>query len=336
MMRTILPRACVVLCVLSGTMLNIRASDKLASSRPKPGEPTFVHGRSFPSTGLNTNTKDHFVLEMKLEGVPPVLNMNTLTDMVRNTPEKLFSSKAIQDRLISNKHKLIIRGMMGGKWRGELTKACRIRICAENVEQGKEMALGVIAVFNFWWQNDGREYLEIKAKDLEQSLAKLETSFAKAKQQREKAISLLKGELGFSAQTTAELKAKLLLLDVEIVGTRARIASIRKLAEANNKENVTPSAQEQIEIIKIKAHIDLAGLLAQQERLSSILEANRRVSHNNEVNRLGRQIRQSTSHLQALKSALDFDPNELQPLRVADNIVIHPIDWKGRKSSTRR
>jgi len=123
-------------------------------------------------------------------------------------------------------------------------------------------------------------------------------------------------------EVLAEVKSRLLLLEAELAGVRARLDTARKLADPPKG---TLARSERLEAIMTTAQIDMAGLLAQQEKLSGILKAADRIN----------ALRKDIGSLETRIQGLDADVKSLdavaeapfKPLRAIGAARIHPIAW---------
>ena len=299
-----------------------------------------------PDAPVYQERENLFVVMMSLAGGAGLTREN-LPAMVDSTPKADLKSDTIRDLLRAGKNILSFdRGGAGGygygpmgagggmgmaPFRGPLPPAgdridsteYQVVIAAASIEQGKDLARGLVAAHNAWWKKNRSGYIRDKLDGARRELADDGRKLAEKQRECESLQATLKGLWPIrEPEVLAEVKARLLLLEAELAGVRARLDTARKLADPPKG---TPARSEQLEAIMTTAQIDMAGLLAQQDKLSGILKAADRIN----------VLRKDMSALEMRMKSLEADVKSLEavteapfkPLRVHGTITIQPIAW---------
>lgn len=154
--------------------------------------------------------------------------------------------------------------------RGPATVVCEIALLAQTVEQAKQLARGLIAAYDVGWTEHERQNLLHAIEQNKRELAQLQPRLDEAAKLRKTLTDKAEKFPDIPQKTIDELKTKGWLLEVELAGVRARIDAGEKLWKGLTK--ITREMHSGIELGKIAAQIDMAGLLGQRQRVKKLLE----------------------------------------------------------------
>jgi len=184
----------------------------------------------------------------------------------------------------------------------------KVFLAASTVEQIEQLARAFVDTCNAGWP-------ELRPKVLEAELAKTEDRSKKlrADLEQKQAESVKTGQVlqdtgQISKEVRDQLRGKLLLLDVDIAGAKARLEAIHKACQQPNQHLVDMLAT---------AQIDLAGLLANRGKLAEMLKASDRLYE------LGQQI-------ERIRSALNDENREATNLNKSLSNAAEPLRISGR------
>jgi len=353
-MRTARISALLMICCLPAA--GVVGAPPAAESQPAGPDGTGIQfqfeGRGIPPEALATRgtpvygeRENLFVVTMDLVGGAGLTREN-LPAMVEATPKSDLKSDRIRDLLRAGKNILRFQGGVAGYAPGWMrpdagmgmapfgrprrsagdridSTEYQVVIAAASIEQGKDLARGLVAAHNAWWRKNRSKYVWNKLDGARRERADGRRKLAEKQRECESLKATLKGLWPIrEPEVLAEVKSRLLLLEAELAGVRARLDTARKLVDPPKG---TPARSERLEAIMTTAQIDMAGLLAQQEKLSGILKAADRIN----------ALRKDIGSLETRIEGLDADVKSLEavaeapfkPLRVIGAARIHPIAW---------
>ena len=273
--------------------------------------------------GWGVARDNRFLLTMQVLAGPG-LSRENLQAMVDATTKEDLPSDEIRELLRSGR--AIPRPFLTSMSpKPSLLNRRDISIVTTTMEQAKELALGLIAAHDAWWKKNRRPYLLARVKQAKQELAKVEAEHSEAAKQVAQDQATLKQVRPLSSETLSELTARQLMLDVDLAGLRAKIQAAQKLWEKLDGQKT--ALRDQLEVIKTTAQVELAELLARQEHLSAILQANERLQKlSHRRGQLRWQKEQLGSEVKTFQQALDS--GQFAPLQVVGKATIQMINWK--------
>ena len=201
----------------------------------------------------------------------------------------------------------------------------RVFLAAPTVEQLEQLARAFVDTCNAGWP-------ELRPKVLKAELARTEDRSKKlrADLDQKQAESVTTGKVlqdtgQFTKEVRDQLRGKLLLLDVDIAGAKARLEAAQKACQQPPNQH--------LEDMLATAQIDLAGLLASRGKLAEMLKVSDRLDE------LGQQIRQIHSALDdGDREAKDLNrslANAAEPLRISGRVWIGRIELPDKQPSSR-
>ncbi len=324
-----------IACLLAGRTMRASASEQTGPTQPlqtkleveligKPLRPADLRYRGEPPYETRENL---FILRMQLKGGGPRLSNAVLRETVKDLQKKDLASEEIRAMLREGKCVVYFRR--------ERTHAItridahwyHIGFAAPTVKQAQELAQATIAVCNNYWKKNRQGYLR---RELENNKAQIDKAQAELKEKEEQRTAIEKSLKGLDRillgeGITGQLKTKLLMLNVELAGVRARLDAAQRFSEQLGKET-SSSQKERLAVIMTTAQIDLAGLLAQQRRVSTMMDASDQLSKLFQQKlRLKSEISRRESYVKAVEKALT---RPFKPVVVLRKATIQPIDWK--------
>jgi chromosome segregation ATPase len=211
-------------------------------------------------------------------------------------------------------------------------------VAAASVEQAKELARALVTIYNVGYVRFERQELLKALEEAKEKLAKLAPELEKAQDQAKRDQEATNALPDIPEQTINDLKTRRWLLDVDLAGVRARVEAAQKLSAELKGDAAKTARYEQTEVIKTTAQIDLADLLARQERVTVILaDAVKRAE-------AAHRLRTSAGRVDGFKAEMDqvkdyaramqdpFESPVLKPLEVIGKITIQPITWPVQES----
>lgn len=164
-------------------------------------------------------------------------------------------------------------------------------------------------------------------------LTHLQQAFAKLQAEADEVRAKLKSFVDLTPDLMLGLRQRQLDMDVEVVGTRAKIEICRKLLDAPaGKDEVSIAQRATIASAKVEAEIALASFEARGAKLNELVtnvkaktDLSRKLgSLSAELNAYPQSLRETLRQIQIIDAHLAL----YAPLPVVDNnVVIQPIEW---------
>ncbi|MHC4572224.1 MAG: hypothetical protein ACYS0C_09160 [Planctomycetota bacterium] len=222
--------------------------------------------------------------------------------------------------------------------------ACCLHAVSE--EDAKAMVLSLLR----WRDSQAKAELDDVKNTLESVRSQkpiVETTISRLREQMESLLRQRKemeGKLYYDGVSDAqesirEFKQALRLVEVDIVGIRAKLNMIRLQKEKIKKEEKSTydKVSDTLFQTRLTQEIELAGALAKQEAIQSMVkEASDYVSVLWEQTDLDEKIREAKGSLQDtlkkianLEAKLADPPHTMRPAELADDkVVIYPVVWE--------
>jgi hypothetical protein len=178
--------------------------------------------------------------------------------------------------------------------------------------------------------------IQQKAADLSPQLDEARKRLAEAKEKftaLEREFEPLKGFEDITAQSIVNLISQQRMVEVDLAGINARIATCNKLL--TDRQGMPASRIEQVETVKISAEIELVGLAARKEAIGRLVaNGRRRIELADKIGKAGGEVVQRQNRLnecevpvQAAKTARQ---QKLPFAQVQGKILIRRAKWVER------
>ena len=272
----------------------------------------------------------------------PGLTKGSLADMARTAPKEVLSDE-VRRQLQSPGN--VIRVIEGPRPFDSVrspraqSKPFQYTIgLAAPTEQGAtDLAHGLMAAYEYAWKQNGPKYMLTEIERTKKALVDAEREAIDANSRYEDAVRFLlktcsvlmssdidvRKALAVDAPYSVgnDLRAKLCLVAAEIAALTAKIDAAKKLL----KTTLPDSQREIINGILVKAQIDLAGLLSQQQTMALILNAVETIARYDRLFLQGKTAAIATS-LVNLRDAMEHN-SYASP--AVGGVTMHPIRWMG-------
>jgi hypothetical protein len=200
---------------------------------------------------------------------------------------------------------------------GVLAEGARIAVFASSKEQGKALVLALLAGYRTWWQENGRQFVEKRLKGAHGELERARQSLA-----------TINEIWPLPTDKLADLRIKQLMLDVNMKGVQTRIKAAREASPISGRHT------EQLQFTVTDAQIELAGLLAEKERIAEIIKAYDYLEmyHRPAVD-IGKMMQYLQDQIRVWEEALASLPLDSDVLaKVKDGKVsVKPLDVEGMR-----
>jgi hypothetical protein len=199
----------------------------------------------------------------------------------------------------------------------------RAFLAAPTVEQLEQLARAFVDTCNAGWPELRPKVLEAELARTEDRSKKLRADLDQKQAESVKTGQVLQDTGQITKEVRDQLRGKLLLLDVDIAGAKARLEAAQKACQKPNQHLVDMLAT---------AQIDLAGLLASRGKLAEMLKVSDRLDE------LGQQIERIRSALNAEnREATDLNrslSNAAEPLGISGRLWIARIELPDKQLSS--
>lgn len=199
----------------------------------------------------------------------------------------------------------------------------RAFLAAPTVEQLEQLARAFVDTCNAGWPELRPKVLEAELARTEDRSKKLRADLDQKQAEFVKTGQVLQDTGQITKEVRDQLRGKLLLLDVDIAGAKARLEAAQKACQKPNQHLVDMLAT---------AQIDLAGLLASRGKLAEMLKVSDRLDE------LGQQIERIRSALNAEnREATDLNrslSNAAEPLGISGRLWIARIELPDKQLSS--
>ncbi len=323
-----------ILGTLSGSSFGAGDAEPSGSKRQVPTTPKieFTMGRSAsPSSMIPTTPgssrriydkrKHFFFLTMFVQGGPGLSTavMDNITDRV---PQEKLGAFRIPAKL---RESIVFIRSGGGARQGSVEDyGYKVGLAAATVEEVEEQARELLDTASAWWKENREAYISGKLARAKKKLKQVSGGLLEKKKAKEEYEAVLGDIEHLDADRSGDIQTRLLFLDVDTVGVKARIDTAHKFLE-RLPEKTAPDRRKSVELIRIAAQVDLAGLLAQRRRIHEIIEADKRFSKFSPAYwRAYNAVKQWEMVVKKLEDALRVDYKLFRPIGKA---VIQSIDW---------
>ncbi len=196
------------------------------------------------------------------------------------------------------------------------------------IEQGKQLVPALIEAYRAWWQDNGRQYLEAQLGKSRKDAQDVPSKMEQTEKQR-KADEATVNHTYVSWEQVRSLQARQMMLEVDLAGTNTKIEAAEKLLQDPQVTGKHSAQwQEQLELVKTTAQIDLAGLLAQKGRIGSLIPAYERLLRvDDDLKSLRERKDYFEKHIIAWQTAMEALPVDPDQLAVSHAVLINQIDW---------
>lgn len=281
---------------------------------------------------VDTSRDNHFVLMLDWLGL---IDLPTPDQILDTYPQYGSEPVCKQLREGAGLVRMGAREMSGRDYRirdseakERISREYLVKVCTPSAEQGKQLVQALIDLYDAWWRDHGKEFLQHQLDQAEKEAAKARADLDEPQRQHEADMATLRGLYPLSKETISDLRTRELLLQVDLAGIHTKVERVDKLLQSQAEiAQHAASWREQLEMIKTSAQIDRAGVTAQQGQIVAILKAQDRLDTDKaNYDRLGRQVNVAESVVEALKEAASAPPGF--PLRVwQDTVQVQAIDW---------
>lgn len=200
----------------------------------------------------------------------------------------------------------------------------RVFLAAPTVEQIEQLTRAFVDTCNAGWPELRPKVLEAELAKTEDRSKKLRADLDQKQAEFDKTCQVPQDTGQITKEVRDQLRGKLLLLDVDIAGAKARLEAAQKACQQ-------PPNQHLVDMLAT-AQIDLAGLLASRGKLAEMLKVSDRLDE------LGQQIRQIRSALNAQnREATDLNrslSNAAEPLGISGRVWIARIELPDKQPSS--
>jgi len=251
--------------------------------------------------------------------------------MAKQVPTTRPFTEGIADMLRSPENVVSIRRMNSSSPGFFEARLYQVILAAPTVEQLKQLTRAFIETCNAAWPELRPKVLKAELARTEDRSKKLQADRKEKEAQSAENDEVLKSTGQISNEIREQLRGKLLLLEVDVAGAKARLEAIDEHLSRMKDPN-DAIGRRRLDDIKATTHIDLAGLLASRRQLAMTLNASDR------LNRLFGEI-------ERLRGALDHekdvakDLNDLLsapalPLRILGDVGIGSIKLPEKTSTS--
>jgi len=206
------------------------------------------------------------------------------------------------------------------------------RILTSTPRRAEELARALILVYNTTQDKEKQAALEI-LEGLKKELPELKSARDKARASYDALRSRLNDLPEIRPETVSALETKKWLLAVDCAGAKTKQSAVQKLMLESGE--LSDAAREQLEEIRITVHIELAGIVARQEKVHEILKIAQdraellpkyeaaEIRLKNARTELEKHEQRTENYTQFLESSI-FDHFKVEN----NTILIQPIQWQ--------
>lgn len=188
-------------------------------------------------------------------------------------------------------------------------------LAGPTIEQTKQLGQAVLALYAGWWQDHGQQFIAQHIQDLQGQITALNDSIKDADERYRADLTVLGGS-ALTPQTANDLRTRQLLLEVDLAGVQTKIYTAQKLlrGEAGTGTH-TNTWREQLEVITTSSQIEQAGVMAQRDKIATMLKADQRIEDRNLQKLVDRKNQTQTiiGILEKAQASPPAQPFETQP-----------------------
>lgn len=258
------------------------------------------------------------------------LDLSVFLAMAKDLPDSKLTSEGAIEMLRSQDHVLCVEPVA-------LETRYRVLLAAPTAEQAGRLVPAFVEAFNTAWPKVRQKQLSAAIAEDQSQIDKLETELQQKKAKFQEDRAVLQGIEPLSDQTNEQLRSKLLMLDVDIAGTKARLEATDRYAEAQrraeeNRETAktAKTEREHLEHLMITIQIDLASLSASRRELAKILNASERLP---KLKKAIMGLEECTIKIakEKLEQQKGISQHRPIPMKIEWGVAagsIHPIAWE--------